>query len=209
MNEKFKGKKFGWLTVIKDLGTFRHPSTHNMQRHVLAKCKCGCVKSYLAVNLKRGATKSCGCKGKHGININSPIYRVWHNMKQRCYNKNRREYKNYGGRGIKICPSWKYSFQCFYKWAMSHGYKEGLLLDRRNNEKGYWPYNCRFVTRLESIRNTRHNLFLRYNGQKKCLSEWSEIIGIKPETISQRIFKLKWPIWKALSTSLKTNQKCA
>jgi len=77
-------------------------------------------------------------------------------MKNRCNNANHPYYKAYGGRGIAICEEWSKSFLCFEKWALANGYEESLELDRRDNDKGYSPTNCRFVTHKENC-NNRHN----------------------------------------------------
>ena len=86
-------------------------------------------------------------------------------MKTRCYNPKRKEYKNYGGRGIAVCIGWL-NFKPFEKWALSNGYKEGLELDRINVDEGYNPTNCRFVTHSENNLNKRK----RIEGLMPCLS---------------------------------------
>lgn len=72
-------------------------------------------------------------------------------MKTRCYNKNSLEYSNYGGRGITVCKEWKDDFKSFYDWAMSHGYKEGLTIDRIDNNGNYEPNNCQWLTKSENV----------------------------------------------------------
>lgn len=86
----------------------------------------------------------------------SHLYSVWRDMKIRCYGKNSPNYKNYGGRGISMDPKWKDDYPAFYRWAESHGYREGLQLDRINTNKNYSPENCRFVTQSENLSNRRH-----------------------------------------------------
>lgn len=85
----------------------------------------------------------------------SNLYSVWRDMKIRCYNKNSPNYKNYGGRGISMDPSWKDDYPAFYRWAKAHGYREGLQLDRIDTNKNYTPKNCRFVTQSENLSNRR------------------------------------------------------
>jgi hypothetical protein len=86
---------------------------------------------------------------------NTRLYKVWCGMKQRCNNPNCEHYHRYGGRGIKICPEWndKHGFAEFAKWALTHGYKSNLQIDRINNNGNYEPSNCRFVTALENMHN--------------------------------------------------------
>ena len=110
------GKRFNRLTVIK-----RVKNRGNLTCW-LCKCDCGNEVEVIGSNLKRGTTKSCGCYNhdilvkrntKHNLAY-TRINNTWQNMKQRCYNKKRREYNNYGGRGIVVCDEWKNNFMCFY-----------------------------------------------------------------------------------------------
>ena len=99
--------------------------------------------------------KSCGCtKIKHG-EISTKLYRVWANMKQRVLNPNHKSYKDYGDRGITICPEWL-EFIPFRDWALSNGYAEGLQINRIKNEFRYEPSNCNFVPAEENSRNRRN-----------------------------------------------------
>lgn len=83
------------------------------------------------------------------------LYRIWHNMKARCYKEYDRKYKYYGGKGIKICDEWLNDFKCFYDWSMENGYTEELTIDRIESSKDYCPENCRWVTRTENILMSR------------------------------------------------------
>lgn len=83
------------------------------------------------------------------------LYDVWRHMIRRCENPNSSVYKNYGGRGIRVCESWVKSRETFYLWAMLNGYKEGLQIDRVNNDGGYEPSNCWFTTSADNGRNRR------------------------------------------------------
>lgn len=80
------------------------------------------------------------------------LYRIWNNMKQRCYNEKNISYKYYGGKGIEICSEWLRSFKSFYDWAMENGYEENLSIDRIDSNSGYFPRNCRWVTLEENGR---------------------------------------------------------
>lgn len=86
---------------------------------------------------------------KHG-HSNSRLYRIYNNMKSRCYRKYAKEFENYGGRGIRVCNEWlgEDGFINFYNWAYSHGYSEELNIDRINNDGNYEPDNCRWVTMM-------------------------------------------------------------
>lgn len=83
------------------------------------------------------------------------IYNTWINIKLRCYSKKNKDYKNYGGRGIKICSEWANDFNMFYKWAILNGYKKGLSIDRIDNEKDYCPNNCRWANKHQQNSNRR------------------------------------------------------
>lgn len=156
------GKSFGRLTVTA-ITQERDPSGN-----VIWDCRCVCGKhlSVSGISLRNGNTQSCGCLHQekftnrtHGMSHN-PLYDVWVSMLQRCYNPNNPKYSDYGGRGIYACQEWRDEFQPFGVWAEANGYerrygKERLTLDRRDNEKGYSPENCRWVTYSVQNRNQR------------------------------------------------------
>ena len=123
------------------------------------QCDCGNTKEISESNLCSGKTKSCGCLRvpplvtKHN-GSNEKLYGIWTAMKQRCQNKNDRNYFRYGGRGISVCDEWSNNYGAFREWCYEHGYKEGLELDREDNNGDYTPENCRFVTHRENLLNT-------------------------------------------------------
>lgn len=90
----------------------------------------------------------------HGLSKH-PLYSVWKDMKKRCYGTKSKYYHNYGGRGITVCEEWKTDFKAFYDWAIKNGHKEGLTIDRKDNDKGYSPNNCRWATRSMQSSNQR------------------------------------------------------
>lgn len=99
----------------------------------------------------------------HGLK-NHSLYSVWRNMKQRCNNKNNPEYKNYGGRGITICDEWLNDFKVFYDFCMANGWKDGLQIDRTNNDGNYEPKNVGFVTSSVNNLNKRVMGKIQYRG---------------------------------------------
>lgn len=123
---------------------------------------------------------------KHGAK-NTKIYRVWCGMKERCNNPHNKSFARYGGRGIKVCEEWDASFEIFYKWAIKNGYKEGLTIDRENNDGNYEPDNCRWITTAEQNRNYSKNHLITYEGKTKCLSDWANYFGINRGTILFRL----------------------
>lgn len=119
----------------------------------------------------------------HGACCDYPeLYGVWCSMKSRCENPNRQKFKDYGGRGISVCEKWHDSYE-FVLWALLNGYRKGLQLDRINNDKGYSPENCRWVTPKENSRNRRNTKFLTVHGVRKCVSEWCETVDVSPFTV--------------------------
>lgn len=120
---------------------------------------------------------------KHGLfHNNQKLFNLWQTMKSRCENPHREKYKNYGGRGVKLCDEWQDASR-FVLWALEHGYKSGLQIDRIDVDGDYCPENCRFVTPKENSRNKRNNKFLVINNEKRCIAEWSEITGVSAYTI--------------------------
>ena len=132
--------------------------------------RCGfCGKEYTVNNCyyyrsaRHFCSQNCFGKGSRGEKSNSyrhgvsdsRIYGIWGNIVQRCTNKNNSKYNDYGGRGITVSEEWKNDFIVFNEWAINNGYSDKLEIDRIDNNDGYKPTNCRFVTRSENCRNTR------------------------------------------------------
>ena len=150
--------------------------------------------------LKRGHTKSCGCirlesmkaygelNKEHGLRRNR-LYGTWSRMKDRCYNSNNEDFKNYGGRGITVCDDWLHAPKAFYDWAMTNGYKQGLSIDRINVNGNYSPENCRWADAKMQVRNRRTAIFTEYNGQNVTLLELSELLNIPYSTLHARYRK--------------------
>ncbi len=148
------GSVFGRLTVVKEIP--------GKPRHFEVSCNCGSEKFITRLdNLTRGISKSCGCYQKEAVRkantthgkSNENLYHVWEAIIQRCLNKNNSYYHHYGGRGIMVCDSWK-SFEPFYEWALSY-YKNGLEIERINNNGNYCPENCTFTDRKNQTYNKR------------------------------------------------------
>lgn len=198
------GKRFGRLVVIK-----RAPT---VDKKTMWECQCDCGKKVICNSeyLRNGDTKSCGClfrdivseKAKtHGM-TNTKLYKKYRRMVYRCENPNAKSYKDYGGRGIKVCPEWRNDFLKFYEWCMSSGYQEGLTIDRIDNNGDYSPDNCRWATKIQQDNNRRNNKFISYNGETHTLAEWNRICGFTRGTIDGRLSK-GWSVERAITTPIK------
>lgn len=126
------------------------------------------------------------------------FYRVWQNMKTRCDNPNYWLRNRYGARGITYDPKWK-TFRGFYE-DMYSLYKEGLSLDRIDNDKGYSKDNCRWATPKTQANNKSNNRQITLNGVTKTLAQWIDTVEVKSSTVRQRFYTLGWSIEKSLYT---------
>lgn len=211
------GERFGRLTVLEESGRSKDGGLL-----VRARCECGTEKVFHYNNLRRGASRSCGClrrevwkeigkqrrrrvrKQGESQGDRSPEYAIWSSMKARCCNPRGTQYAYYGGRGIRVCDRWLHSFKNFLS-DMGRRPTPQHSIDRINNDGDYEPGNCRWATRKEQARNQRSNVRLTYNGQTLCLAEWAERLGIHRATLRSRL-KTGWPIEEAVSV-LRGNQR--
>ncbi len=187
------GQRFGRLVVLEQAEQKRYGETF-----WLCQCDCGNQTITTSGALRSGNCRSCGClhreaareqglKGTtHGL-TGTRLYRVWTNMKTRCYNKRNHNYTRWGARGITVCDEWRDNFQAFYDWAMANGYDDDLTIDRIDNDKGYYPENCRWATYEEQANNTRHNTHITFRGETHTLEYWSRYFGIDKTTLHYRL----------------------
>lgn len=164
-------------------------------------CECGGRTISFANGLKSGGVTSCGCKrnttlakGKyartHGMH-GTKEYDAYYHMRQRCYIKSCSQYKNYGGRGIKVCDRWLENFENFFEDVGKC--PSGLhSVDRIDSEGNYEPGNVRWATQKTQQQNRNNNFRINYNGEEKSLAEWCEILSLDYQLIWQRLQKLNW-----------------
>lgn len=200
------GKKFGKLYVIKKVGT-------NKSGRALWECLCDCGNTCIKHSqyIQTGRAVSCGCWARqierdanliHGFN-NTRLYSIFRGMYKRCYIKSNRAYKYYGGRGITICDDWLNDRSKFFLWAISNGYSDDLTIQRVDNDKGYSPDNCTWVTNKEQQNNKRSNYNVTYKGITHTVAEWEDILGMNHNTLRSRLSKYHWSIDKAIETPVK------
>ncbi len=167
-------------------------------------CQCGRSATVLAYSLVSGGTKSCGCLKietdaaryyKHG-GKGTPEYGVWKKMRARCNNPNHDKYAYYGGRGIKVCERWD-DFANFLADVGPRPTRQHSI-DRREVDGDYCPENCAWATKKEQMNNTRRNVFLEYEGERRTVAEWSDLLGVSRLMIYSRI-SYGWPTDLALT----------
>lgn len=189
------GQRFGRLVAIS------FDRREEKDTYWRCRCDCGAEVVVRGSNLgkKSGGTTSCGClhreltsqrRRTHG-GRNTPLYKIWQGMKERCYGKYSIGYRNYGERGITVCDEWKEDFVAFRDWAISHGYSDDkrYQLDRIDNDKGYSPTNCRFITRVGQANNKRNNRIITYNGETKTAAEWARLFGVDRSAMCKQLDK--------------------
>lgn len=187
------GVRYGRLVAMYDTGKSLYGS-----RLWLCQCDCGKTKEYSVSRLSKGDVVSCGCRLAeivpppaitHGLS-KTRLYHIWEGIKQRCTNKNEKHWDRYGGRGITLCKEW-YEFMPFHDWAFANGYDENApvhacTIDRIDNDKGYSPDNCRWVTSKQNTRNRAITIKQTINGKVYTIPEIAEVFGINENTIRYR-----------------------
>jgi hypothetical protein len=177
-------RKFGRLRVKRYVGFVRDKRTGRRKDEVWkCRCRCGRVKFVRGTCLRRGLTLSCGCLQKeraraaqttHGLR-KTKIYNVWNQLVQRCTNENNTAYKDYGGRGITVCPEWM-TFENFY---MDMGNPPpGKTLDRKDNDGPYSKDNCRWVSRTVQANNRRGLRLITFRGKTQSLRWWCKRLDL-------------------------------
>jgi len=158
-------------------------------------------KGHKGVGIKQGEEHG---RYRHGLS-RTRIYARWNSMLTRCYNKNEKYYKNWGGRGIKVCDEWL-DFVNFNE-DMGDTYQKGMALERLDNDEDYSPENCKWIPKEEQNLNKRNVKIYEYDGKKLNSSQWDRELGLQIGTVRARL-KYGWSVEKAVSTPVqKRNYK--
>ena len=200
--------------LLEDLG-MRYPTGNSNQkkRYGIYQCQyCGKEFEAMVADVKSSSTKSCGCQSKKYRNphrlIGHSLYGTWKMMKSRCYNPNAINYKDYGGRGIKVCDRWL-DINNFIE-DMYPTWEEGLSLDRIDGDKGYDLNNCRWVSRDIQARNTRDIQANNTSGFRgvcwhKVANKWMAGIVVKNKQVYLGLFHTALGAAKAYETYVRLN----
>lgn len=204
------GNKYGRITITdcEPDGCSPNGSSYRIVKYL---CECGNVGTARLSDIKRGNTMSCGCLFKdtfikHGFDSCDSkykrIYHIYHDIKKRCYNENSHAYKDYGGRGIKMCDEWLENFKSFASWCLSNGYLDCLTIDRIDNNGDYKPSNCRWTTIQEQANNKRNNIIVSKNGLSMTATQWCRYLGLNIGTYKSRR-RMGWDVEKSLFTHVR------
>lgn len=204
-------KRFGRWVVLEE-GEHKYSGNHRVL-YWRCMCECGTIREVCGGSLTSKKSESCGClhnemraigfNKKHGM-AKTKIYATWGRIINRCYSKDLSDWPLYGGRGIRVCDRWRYSFENFLL-DMGNTYKEGLTIDRKNNDGNYEPGNCRWATQKQQQRNRRNNHSVTFNGKTQCIAAWADELKIKESTLGMRLGRYGWSVEKALTKPVKTN----
>lgn len=181
------GERFGKLIVVSEA------ERHHGKRRFRMRCDCGGATISYLQSLRSGRTQSCGCRkldtflmGKthHGM-ARTRAYRIWSNMKQRCFNERNTRFAHYGGRGITVCDRWL----DFANFLDDMGQPpDGTSLDRIDNDGNYEPTNCRWTTaKQQQVTARRQRRYLTHNGETKTIAEWAAELGISKAGVQYRL----------------------
>lgn len=189
------GQKFGDIEVIKKHHTkiVYYGKRKLIKDFYLCRCKCGKEFVVYKHNLTRNVDriKSCGCAMGSHHHSKTRCMKIFYGMRKRCYDKNCADYKNYGGRGIKIYSEWYKNCESFYNWAINSGYADNLTIERIDVNKDYCPENCRWATKIEQAKNKRNTIKVYYKGQMLTINEICNITGEKYNTVYMRYKRKK------------------
>lgn len=179
-------------------------------KHWIYDCictECGYHKysHYGAIAGEKSVTTICNHKRANGEYLtygykwnNKRIGKIFKGMIQRCYNQNDKNYKIYGGKGIKIYDEWRLNPLQFEQWALENGYEDNLTIDRIESDKDYCPENCQWITLEENARKAGDVNWISINGETLTGRQWAVKLGLGLLTIDKYIKKYGFDLTKCL-----------
>lgn len=204
--DEYIGRRFGKLVVVGYDGMRK-----GRQSFWNCVCDCGKCITTAGCRLRNGTCQSCGClKGKKNNKFNlkhnmskTRLYREWARVVFRGSSENWNNAHRYIKRGITVCDEWK-KFEPFMEWALANGYDDGLTIDRIDNDKGYSPDNCRWISHKMQQRNKGNTIYVEYRGEKKPLVEWVEELNVDYRLVYARL-RRGWKIEDAFERPLRNS----
>lgn len=157
----------------------------------------------------RGVTPPFGRlvkRSSDGKRITPTLYNIWHSMRLRCLTKGYRDYKYYGGRGVTVCKEWD-DYAAFRAWAVSHGFRKGLTIDRKENDLGYAPHNCKWATMAEQSENKCSVIMVEFRGERGPLWRFAERMGMDKALVRSRVRMQGWSAERALTTPIDSPRR--
>lgn len=200
--DNMTGRDYGDLHIIKYIGR-----TARKDNIYLCHCK-NCENDVMirANNIRNLNQQTCGCIKYSMAYINDQLYSVLIQINRRCYDPADANYKRCGAKGVTLCDEWnkqivgtRQAYANFYVWAIDNGYKSGLSIDRRDNNKGYFPDNCWWTDHKHQNVNTSRNVYYQYGKYYFPRTFWSKISGIPKTTLKYRLDN-NWSVENALLT---------
>lgn len=210
--KNLEGKTFSRWTVIAYAGKIG--ADHAFE----CVCVCGNSRRVRGATLTGGVSRSCGClladknreiRETHGMS-HKPEWRIWANMKKRCFNPNVHAFDRYGGRGITVCDRWVKGdgnfggFQCFLA-DLGRRPSKDYSIERNDVHGPYSPENCRWATRHEQAINTQRTMFLTFKGKTQSVWAWQEETKISAPQIQKRIGR-GWTVERTLSQRMRRSR---
>lgn len=139
-------------------------------------------------------------KSRQGVVKHQRLYRQWYTMRRRCYDPKFISYRYYGAKGVKVCDEWRTCYEPFQTWALSHGWKKDLTLDRIDCSGDYEPANCRWVTSAEqSCNRLSWNIPVTIDGVTDLAGHWADKFGVSRGLAYRRIEVLGWDPVRAVT----------
>ena len=200
------GRRFGLLTVVS---VWQSWGDGQMWR---CHCDCGgsvvrCTSELLRTRSVKNM-KSCGCSrvGAKERGRYRKLQQAYYNMVNRCTNSESERYDRYGGRGITVCDEWLECIDAFFEWALSHGYVEGLSIERIDNDGNYEPSNCEWIPLEQQGWNKSTSRRLTWNGKTQTPRQWADELGVSYDAIQLRVSR-KWSAERIFTQPFRTPRK--